>query len=69
MPGFCIPMQETSEMHHIAIIVSPLRALMFDQVSQAREKGIAAVAISRKDEMSQDDIQGEGIGKCCCCGV
>ncbi len=49
-------------MHHIAIIVSPLRALMFDQVSRAREKGISAVAISRKDEMSQGDIQGEGSG-------
>ena len=42
---------------HIALIVSPLRSLMFDQVARARSMGVRSVAVTRHAEMSVDDIE------------
>ena len=49
---------------HIALVVSPLRSLMADQVSQCRQKGISAVAITRANEMSQEDKDTVRNGTC-----
>ncbi len=43
---------------NISLIVSPLRALMMDQVAKLKGRGIKAVAALRRDEMTDEDIKG-----------
>lgn len=42
---------------HIALVVSPLRALIFDQVTRCLEAGINAVALTTQHEMSAEAMQ------------
>ncbi len=50
--------QDPENAPHVALVISPLRALIRDQVSSARNAGVRAVGILRLEEMSQDDIRG-----------
>ena len=44
---------------HMAIVVSPLRALMFDQVDICTKMGIKAIALTEYKDMSQEAIESE----------
>lgn len=44
---------------HMALVISPLRSLMKDQVSRCAKTGIESVAITRKDDMSPNDVRSE----------
>jgi len=44
---------------HVALVISPLRSLMHDQLQRCTEMGIAAVAIGRQDEMTLHEKQGK----------
>jgi len=44
---------------HIVLVVSPLRALMMDQVRRCIESGIKAVMLAPLTEMSMDDKKGK----------
>jgi len=44
---------------HVALVVSPLRALMQDQLQRCKAMGIKAVAIGRNNEMTNHDKQCE----------
>lgn len=48
----------TDEDGHIALVVSPLRALMADQCQSTKAKGITSVCVTKKDEMTQEDLEG-----------
>ena len=39
---------------HIALVITPLRSLMFHQVARLNSCGIKAAAITKKEEMSID---------------
>ncbi len=44
-----------SDSPHIAIVVSPLKALMMDQVERCRKIGITAVALRANEDMTEED--------------
>ena len=43
---------------HIALIVSPLKSLMSDQVRQCCDMGIKAVVMTKQDDMTTSHIKG-----------
>ncbi len=44
---------------HIGLIVSPLRALMDNQVERWNDANITCAAIKKQSEMSEEDIEGK----------
>jgi len=44
---------------HVALVISPLRSLMHDQLQRCHDMGITAVAVGRQDEMTPHDKQRE----------
>ena len=50
--------QEPARAPHVALIICPLKSLVRDQVSSARDAGVKAAGILPKDEMLQDDMTG-----------
>jgi superfamily II DNA helicase RecQ len=55
---YIIYMQVDSERHAITLVVSPLKALMADQVNMLREHGVKAGCILRKENMSAEEVDG-----------
>ncbi len=45
-------------MEHIAIVVSPLKALIQDQLIRCQELSIKTIAVRQSKEMSPEEIQG-----------
>ena len=51
--------QKNPQHHHLALVISPLKALMHDQVTALVQKGVDARSIQRKVDMAADDITGK----------
>lgn len=41
------------------MVISPLRALMFDQLRRCNEMGVRAVMLGQKNEMTSEDKYGK----------
>lgn len=54
----CFVQLQPANKPHISLVVSPLRALMHDQLKRCEEMGVRALMLNRASDVSADDRQG-----------
>ena len=60
IPAFLWSLQIHPEVSHLPSVVSPLNALMRDQMTRWRQCGVSCAAILGRSEMDEGDVKGSG---------